>query len=104
MLMYALIYIKTDISEVFDGESALQLAAQVLDEFDDEEIGVGVLDAKLDKAVAKKLGNASRHTILLPVIVNSVEKTRQNCQTACVIFILGGGGNTEHLACPSRLG
>lgn len=34
-----------------------QLAAQVLDEFDDEEIGVGVLDAKLDQAVAKKLGN-----------------------------------------------
>lgn len=56
--MNAIIYIKTDISEVFDGESALQLAAQVLDEFDDEEIGVGVLDAKLDKAVAKKLGNA----------------------------------------------
>lgn len=56
--MYAWIYIKTDISEVFDGESVLQLAAQVLDEFDDEEIGVGVLDAKLDKAVAKKLGNA----------------------------------------------
>lgn len=58
MVMYALIYIKTDISEVIDGESALQLAAQVLDEFDDEEVGVGVLDAKLDKAVAKKLGNA----------------------------------------------
>lgn len=37
----------------------LQLAAQVLDEFDDEEIGVGLLDAKLDKAVAKKLGNRS---------------------------------------------
>lgn len=57
-VMCAWIYIKTDITEVFDCESALQLAAQVLDEFDDEEIGVGVLDAKLDKAVAKKLGNA----------------------------------------------
>lgn len=37
----------------------LQLAAQVLDEFDDEDIGVGLLDAKLDKAVAKKLGKHS---------------------------------------------
>lgn len=43
----------------FDNLSVLQLAAQVLDEFDDEEIGVGLLDAKLDKAVAKKLGNRS---------------------------------------------
>lgn len=42
----------------FDNSSVLQLAAQVLDEFDDEEIGVGLLDAKLDKAVAKKLGNS----------------------------------------------
>uniref|UniRef100_A0AAQ5YIE1 Calsequestrin n=1 Tax=Amphiprion ocellaris TaxID=80972 RepID=A0AAQ5YIE1_AMPOC len=37
-------------------ELALELAAQVLDEFDDEDIGVGLIDAKLDKAVAKKLG------------------------------------------------
>lgn len=43
----------------FDNSSVLQLAAQVLDEFDDEEIGVGLLDEKLDKAVAKKLGNRS---------------------------------------------
>lgn len=43
----------------FDNLSVLQLAAQVLDEFDDEEIGVGLLDEKLDKAVAKKLGNRS---------------------------------------------
>lgn len=34
----------------------LQLAAQVLEEFDDEDIGFGLLDAKLDKVVAKKLG------------------------------------------------
>lgn len=34
----------------------LQRVAQVLDEFDDEDIGVGLIDAKLDKAVAKKLG------------------------------------------------
>ncbi|TXL72366.1 hypothetical protein D9O29_23355, partial [Pantoea vagans] len=37
-------------------ELALELAAQVLDEFDDEDIGVGLIDAKHDKAVAKKLG------------------------------------------------
>lgn len=34
----------------------LKLAAQVLEEFDDEDIGFGLLDAKLDKVVAKKLG------------------------------------------------
>lgn len=37
----------------------LQLAAQVLEEFDDEDIGFGLLDAKLDKVVAKKLGKNS---------------------------------------------
>uniref|UniRef100_A0AAX7W2S7 Calsequestrin n=1 Tax=Astatotilapia calliptera TaxID=8154 RepID=A0AAX7W2S7_ASTCA len=37
-------------------ELALELAAQVLDEFEDEDIGVGLIDAKHDKAVAKKLG------------------------------------------------
>ena len=37
----------------------IQLVAQVLDEFDDEDIGVGLLDAKLDKVVAKKLGKKS---------------------------------------------
>lgn len=47
------------ITFLFLDYSVLQLAAQVLDEFDDEEIGVGLLDAKLDKAVAKKLGNRS---------------------------------------------
>lgn len=34
----------------------MQRAAQVLDEFEDEDIGVGLIDAKLDKVVAKKLG------------------------------------------------
>ncbi|KAG8013903.1 Calsequestrin-1 [Nibea albiflora] len=34
----------------------VMLAAQVLDEFEDEDIGVGLIDAKHDKAVAKKLG------------------------------------------------
>ncbi len=34
----------------------LQLAAQVLEEFDDEDVGFGLLDEKLDKVVAKKLG------------------------------------------------
>lgn len=37
-----------------------QLAAQVLEEFDDEDIGFGLLDAKLDKVVAKKLGKNNR--------------------------------------------
>uniref|UniRef100_A0A665X9F1 Calsequestrin n=1 Tax=Echeneis naucrates TaxID=173247 RepID=A0A665X9F1_ECHNA len=37
-------------------ELALELVAQVLDEFDDEDIGVGLIDAKHDKVVAKKLG------------------------------------------------
>uniref|UniRef100_H3CR66 Calsequestrin n=1 Tax=Tetraodon nigroviridis TaxID=99883 RepID=H3CR66_TETNG len=37
-------------------ELALELAAQVLEEFDDEDIGFGLLDANVDKVVAKKLG------------------------------------------------
>lgn len=52
----------------------LQLAAQVLDEFDDEDIGVGLLDAKLDKVVAKKLGK------------NSTEKKTQLLMPASVII------------------
>uniref|UniRef100_A0A8C4ZJF1 Calsequestrin n=1 Tax=Gadus morhua TaxID=8049 RepID=A0A8C4ZJF1_GADMO len=36
-------------------ELALELAAQVLDEFDDEDIGFGLIDEKQDKIVAKKL-------------------------------------------------
>lgn len=33
-----------------------QLAAQVLEDLDDEDIGIGLLDEKKDSAVAKKLG------------------------------------------------
>ncbi|KAG7256158.1 hypothetical protein CRUP_013780 [Coryphaenoides rupestris] len=33
-----------------------QLAAQVLDDLEDEDVGFGLVDAKKDKAVAKKLG------------------------------------------------
>lgn len=35
----------------------VQLSAQVLDDFDDEDIGFGLVDAKKDAAVARKLGN-----------------------------------------------
>uniref|UniRef100_A0AAY4AQ57 Calsequestrin n=1 Tax=Denticeps clupeoides TaxID=299321 RepID=A0AAY4AQ57_9TELE len=37
-------------------ELALELAAQVLEDLDDEDIGIGLIDEKKDKAVAKKLG------------------------------------------------
>uniref|UniRef100_A0A8B9JSQ4 Calsequestrin n=1 Tax=Astyanax mexicanus TaxID=7994 RepID=A0A8B9JSQ4_ASTMX len=37
-------------------ELALELAAQVLDDLDDEDIGFGLVDEKRDAAVAKKLG------------------------------------------------
>lgn len=37
-------------------ELALELAAQVLDDIDDEDIGFGLVDEKKDSAVAKKLG------------------------------------------------
>uniref|UniRef100_A0A3Q4H489 Calsequestrin n=1 Tax=Neolamprologus brichardi TaxID=32507 RepID=A0A3Q4H489_NEOBR len=37
-------------------ELSLELAAQVLDDFDDEDIGFGLVDEKKDAAVAKKLG------------------------------------------------
>lgn len=43
----------------------MQLAAQVLDDFNDEDIGFGLVDAKKNVAVAKKLGN-----VLLPDPVN----------------------------------
>uniref|UniRef100_A0AAQ4S8Z8 Calsequestrin n=1 Tax=Gasterosteus aculeatus aculeatus TaxID=481459 RepID=A0AAQ4S8Z8_GASAC len=46
-------------------ELTLELAAQVLDEFDDEDIGVGVIDAKLDKVVAKKLGLEESDSIFI---------------------------------------
>lgn len=39
----------------------LQLAAQVLDDFDDEDIGFGLVDEKKDSAVAKKLGKLASH-------------------------------------------
>lgn len=35
---------------------SVQLAAQVLDDFDDEDIGFGLVDEKKGSAVAKKLG------------------------------------------------
>ncbi|XP_050961178.1 calsequestrin-1b isoform X3 [Labeo rohita] len=37
-------------------ELALELAAQVLDDLDDEDIGFALVDSKKDRAVAKKLG------------------------------------------------
>ncbi|KAF0028857.1 hypothetical protein F2P81_017962 [Scophthalmus maximus] len=37
-------------------ELALELAAQVLDDLDDEDIGFGLVDEKKDSSVAKKLG------------------------------------------------
>lgn len=42
--------------QFFDSVFVSQLAAQVLEEFDDEDVGVGLLDGKLDKVIAKKLG------------------------------------------------
>lgn len=38
-----------------------QLAAQVLDDLDDEEIGFGLVDEKKDSAVARKLGKLACH-------------------------------------------
>lgn len=40
-----------------------QLAAQVLEDLDDEDIGIGLLDEKTDKAVAKKLGKYLQKTL-----------------------------------------
>lgn len=71
----------------------LQLAAQVLDEFDDEEIGVGLIDAKHDKAIAKKLGECTLKTWLnmlnisyqhqnkkiFKTVINKQKKTVMKC-------------------------
>lgn len=43
---------------------SLQLAAQVLDELEDEDIGFGLVDEKMASAVAKKLGKLGRHIIV----------------------------------------
>uniref|UniRef100_A0A673LT49 Calsequestrin n=1 Tax=Sinocyclocheilus rhinocerous TaxID=307959 RepID=A0A673LT49_9TELE len=41
------------------------LAAQVLEDLDDEDIGIGLLDEKTDKAVAKKLGLVEADSIYI---------------------------------------
>uniref|UniRef100_A0AAV2JXS9 Calsequestrin n=1 Tax=Knipowitschia caucasica TaxID=637954 RepID=A0AAV2JXS9_KNICA len=46
-------------------ELALELVAQVLDEFEDEDIGVGLIDAKHDKDLAKKLGLEESDSIFI---------------------------------------
>uniref|UniRef100_A0A671RVC0 Calsequestrin n=1 Tax=Sinocyclocheilus anshuiensis TaxID=1608454 RepID=A0A671RVC0_9TELE len=46
-------------------ELALELAAQVLEDLDDENIGIGLLDEKTDKAVAKKLGLVEADSIYI---------------------------------------
>lgn len=51
--------------------NVLQLAAQVLDEFEDEDIGVGLIDAKHDKAVAKKLGKYSCRQLVHDLLCKS---------------------------------
>lgn len=61
----------------------LQLAAQVLDEFDDEDIGVGLLDAKLDKVVAKKLGKNSTEKKTQLLMLLSLFVVTQNETSQC---------------------
>uniref|UniRef100_A0A672KQG9 Calsequestrin n=1 Tax=Sinocyclocheilus grahami TaxID=75366 RepID=A0A672KQG9_SINGR len=46
-------------------ELALELAAQVLEDLDDEDISIGLLDEKTDKAVAKKLGLVEADSIYI---------------------------------------
>ena len=40
---------------------SVQLAAQVLSDLDDEDIGFGLVDEKKDSSVAKKLGKTDAH-------------------------------------------
>lgn len=67
-LFYCTLTLGTDKSciQCYDSVLVLQLAAQVLDEFEDEDIGVGLIDAKHDKAVAKKLGKHQNNRINTP--------------------------------------
>ncbi|XP_077058175.1 calsequestrin-1b isoform X2 [Siphateles boraxobius] len=46
-------------------ELALELAAQVLDDLEDEDIGFGLVDSKKDRAVAKKLGMLEVNSIYI---------------------------------------
>lgn len=50
----------------------MQLAAQVLDDFNDEDIGFGLVDAKKNVAVAKKLGNVLQQDPLNPNTIISL--------------------------------
>lgn len=42
----------------------VQLAAQVLDDLDDEDIGFGLVDEKKDSAVAKRLGKPTATALI----------------------------------------
>lgn len=42
----------------------VQLAAQVLDDLDDEDIGFGLVDEKKDSAVAKRLGKPAATALI----------------------------------------
>uniref|UniRef100_A0A3Q4MYS1 Calsequestrin n=1 Tax=Neolamprologus brichardi TaxID=32507 RepID=A0A3Q4MYS1_NEOBR len=68
-------------------ELALELAAQVLDEFEDEDIGVGLIDAKHDKAVAKKLGLDESDSIFVFVDDEVIEYDGELAADTLVEFI-----------------
>lgn len=51
-------YVRSHVGSLFSllSRCLSQLAAQVLEDLDDEDIGFGLVDEKKDSAVAKKLG------------------------------------------------
>uniref|UniRef100_A0A673BNP2 Calsequestrin n=1 Tax=Sphaeramia orbicularis TaxID=375764 RepID=A0A673BNP2_9TELE len=65
----------------------LQLVAQVLDEFEDEDIGVGLIDAKHDKAVAKKLGLDESDSIFIFIDDEVIEYDGELAADTLVEFI-----------------
>uniref|UniRef100_A0A673BKT8 Calsequestrin n=1 Tax=Sphaeramia orbicularis TaxID=375764 RepID=A0A673BKT8_9TELE len=68
-------------------ELALELVAQVLDEFEDEDIGVGLIDAKHDKAVAKKLGLDESDSIFIFIDDEVIEYDGELAADTLVEFI-----------------
>lgn len=79
---------KSDASlHLYDSVFVSQLVAQVLDEFDDEDIGVGLIDAKHDKAVAKKLGKYNCR----PLEYNSLCKNQTSVTISATWQIIWNG-------------
>ncbi|XP_066537739.1 calsequestrin-1a [Hoplias malabaricus] len=68
-------------------ELALELAAQVLEDLDDEDVGFGLLDEKKGKAVAKKLGLEETDSVYIFIEDEVIEYDGELAADTLVEFI-----------------